>query len=405
MSINVLYAAFNTKASTPQSSFDQCFRLPGVPVQRGLREVQKSRYLPLVQTALFALRLAAETADAILAGEYKKFDALVKNCGCQITAAQVFNIVRNPTCPAEARLVKEQVQKVLARVQDEKFEEDPPPIVNVHPFVYLVDHLKLGFPVSANFAQLIRFRILKIVNNNLVKEIPIPYLNKTEHREVPETNLETVKERFPVKGHTIIKSWIKEVQMEESVVAKLFVQCVAKKAVENPRWTLFARMVSDQHVRSTVNRVESTPQSFNSELAYSEIEKQGGLVLVKRKLMLGNTPVPGATPIKIFVRAQKDQVPLTTEEVKALDPKEPIWVVEGYMGTSLEELVNRVNQIGVKELLFSTIAFLDQYVGGTSQADLEDPEACSYVEHKKDKRNLLFFEPEHVYTGSVGEER
>ena len=120
---------------------------------------------------------------------------------------------------------------------------------------------------------------------------------------------------------------------------------------------------------------------------------------------LGGVDIAGADPLKIFVRAQKDNVPLSPDEVRKLDPKEPVWVVEGFIGASQEEIVQRVHLIGVKELLFSTIAFLPQHNGGASQNPLDDEEANSYVESKKNKENLVCFEPEHVYAASVEEER
>ena len=409
MSMNILFAAFNQDAIKQGSGFCNCFKGPA----KGFTHSNLAKYQALVQSAIFSLELAKETADAILEGEYKKFDALVKNDGCQITATQVFNLVQDVECIEEAKQVKLQIQEKLARIVGENLKERPPDTAMNksigHPLVFITEQLDLGFPISANFAQLMRFRLLQVVNCNKVQEIVIPYLNKKEKRDLADTDLDKLKARFPKKGHNnLIKSWIKEVQKEESVAAKQFVQSIARRLVEanqeDPHCALIARMVGDEHAKLSCG-IPCTPQSFNVEVVYSEVGRQNGLVLIKRKLTLGGVTIPGADPLKIFVRAQKDRTPLSLDEVSMLHPKEPVWVVEGFIGGSHEELVQRVHHIGVKELLMTTIAFLPQYNGGVFQTPLDDKEADKYIENKKDMNNVVLFEPEHIYTASVKEEK
>ena len=279
----------------------------------------------------------------------------------------------------------------------------------VHPLVFIGEQLDLGFPISANFAQFMRFRLLEIVNSNKVHEIVIPYLNKKEERDLADTDLDKLKARFPERGHkNLIKSWIKEVQKEESIVAKQLVQCIAHRLVEanqkDDHCAFIARMVGDEHVKFSCG-IPCTPQSFNAEVVYSEVERQNGLVLIKRKMKLGGVLIRGADPLKIFVRAQKDRAPLSFDEVSMINPLEPVWVIEGFIGGSHDELVQRVHQLGVKELLMTTIAFLPQYNGGVSETSFDDEDANEYIENKKDMNNVVLFEPEHIYTASVKEEK
>lgn len=409
MSISLFSSALPCEDSKEGRVFFTQTRLPA----RGKPAYFSVQYKSHLFLAKLVLEICQETAEALLDPRYKKFDALVKNFGCQITALEVMRCFQEIDFHQEAEQICHLTAQRLAYLDG--LEKAPLGKCNMT-FVEYCQAANLDIELSPAAAKLVRFRILNIINTNpLVNgtEKPVTDLQKLRGRM---TGLETLYKNLRTepliyaKKHIPFEVWVHGLQAEESRFAVKYIQAASREYAsesvdDRVRAEFLVKMLGDEFVRSSHSQTKSTivsqPQLYTGEMAFRAIK---GIVLLKNKTILGGEEIPGAQPIKAFVEMPGERI-LTSEEVSAFSARTPIIVLEGFIAndTVLEE---KIAQIGVFRILNATLARLEQYASKTSQAKIEDVEAVAEIKAlKKDTEAFDVMQVDHMYCASIEEER
>ncbi len=359
----------------------------------------------------FILTVCKQTADALVEGRYKEFDALVKNFGCQMTALEVHQLVNQKELHDEAAKVSDRVSKYFEKIgelyetlKDKKLKD-----------VSNQEHQQFDLTLSPEMSHLVRFKILGIVNSNCLdhgREQPTtnlqPLINLVNHiyenrRLLIEGGysdvLRSLKDKFP------LKAWVGNLQAAESKSAAEFILNQAQ-SLSHERSPLLQQMLSHDYVRESKStpKITSVPQLPSGEVA---VRCFNGILLVKNKLMLGDNLRPDAEPKKVFIRMPKGKI-LTDEKVAQLDQKCPVMVLETLINSKVttDKLKGILQKKRVVNFLNATLAHIPQYTQGTSQEQDEDMEKELEVFKTKSFHKIYKkAEVEHMFTSSIGEER
>lgn len=385
-----------------RSVFDE-LRLPARGKPQGF-QTQCRRNLIM---AKLIYKISQEAAEDILRSRYSHFDALVRNFGCQITALQNFRIFNKKGLWDEARRVHEKASECIQKI--DSFWPKPPQGSNGMEFNDYLKQLDVDIQMSPEMLQMVRFKILNIVNTNVL----------FNGRELPKTNTDSLyrrcneiaaefNDKYRYQAHkipTCIASWIAGLQAEEAEAAIPFIQKVGSELIDSRR-DLIQRMLGEQHKRiSTVRGSSSTPIVSLPQLYTGEAALKGvnGIVLVKNKMLLCGVPIASAEALQAYVKMPENRV-LKPTEVAEIPNDEPIVVLEGYIPkkTNLEE---RVESIGLATLLNATLARLPQYASGTDNAPFDDAEAEKDLENFQTDPAFEVIDVDHMYCASMGEER
>ncbi len=349
------------------------------------------------------LALGAETAEAILNLNYKNFDALIPNFGCQMTALKNQELLKiREICDEAERiqaLANENLKKIEPLFKSNKF---PPAIGGMNAVSYVQ---KAGFDldVSPEFAQLVRYRLLTIVNQNIAVE------KDNRKIEMPSTNPNAIIKMNTKYAKLPIKKIIDGIQGEESVHAVEFISEIAK-SLNTPRSQLVQKLLSKPYLRSTPpsekwSSIVSVPLVYNIE---ASLEGSKGTVLIKNKLFLcdkeNKKRIDNAEPIQVYMKLSENRV-LTSDEVKALDPSEPLIVIECYIKNNTP-LIEKINEIGLMNIVRADCAILNQYASGIKDSEINDEEAkLDLQKYREMPKARDVMELEHIYCASVKEER
>jgi hypothetical protein len=366
--------------------------------------------------AMLILEICQETADSIESKNYKNFDALIRNFGCQITALQNHRLFKNASLREEAKRVNALAQERMAAVAAYWAK---PPLGACG--MDVVDYLKqsdFDIQLSSEMAQLVRFRLLNLVNTNVFsrgKELPCTKVDEIMSRAgkiVTSFNLKHHKIHYEMtKTKGFYDKWIAGLQAEEAKTAVSFIQSIGDELVQtgaHPRAMLIDKMLSDKYAReskpfkSSNSPIVSLPQLYTGEAALRGVD---GIVLIKNKLTFCGENISGVKPVKVFVKMPEGRV-MSPEEIKAVSDDEPVVVLEGYIPSGMA-LASRVEEIGVVALLNATLARLPQYASGTekeefSETFFDDPEAGQDLKKFSAMDDVYrLITVDHMYCGSL----
>lgn len=387
MSLSLLDSLLPAADTAGRVKIDKILHLPktGKPEQFG------PNYQKNVRLAQLCLTVAAETATAISESRYKDFDALVKNFGCQITARQVERLMGFlEPLRAEAKELQGVAQEKLEKTK--QFLNRGAPVGTLGATV--VDYLRsvqLDIAISPAMAELVRLRLLCIVNSNrLVGE-----------KETPYTNIDQLTKRVKKIDTNIVKNLVESLQVEEARRAASFIQGEAA-ILEGERAPFLQRLLAPGFVRTSgANHIDSLPLLYNTE---ASIRGTQGTLLVKNKLFLINKPIPGAEPTKVYFKMPAMEV-MNGEEVDALPADAPLIVVEGFVQRGIS-LSDKIQEVGLLNLIKINCAQLPQYASDTDQSALGDEEAAREIcQLQGQAARAAFLEIDHIYCASVKEER
>lgn len=371
-------------------------RLP----ERGNPAHFKVNYQKILTYAQVVFTICKTAADSVVKGNYRKFDALLKNFGCQMTALDVHQkLSRSELCEEAVHISKLCVEKFE---QIGKMFNKPPQGKCGMTMNQYVGHAGLDIQISAQFADLVVYRLLHVIHDTKLER----------GEEVPVTNLdplELVKNQLEKKASGPLFSfdaWVHGLQAKESRKAALFIQHeVEKLEVSHERALLLKRMVGPAHLReatfgSNRSSILTLPQSYSVEAAVRLFQ---GIMIVKNKLRLSNNLIQGAVPEKVFISFPEHKI-LDQEEIKGLDPLQPVIVLEGYKGSG--SIAHTISQIGVITLLNINCANMPQFTSMFPQDPLNDKEAEEDVaSFKKREEWIKSFRADHLFCSSVGDER
>lgn len=312
------------------------------------------------------LRIALETADAVINNQYKRFDALIGNFGCQITALEVQQLLSKTELRQEA-------VRLYTRL---------PQVKEVQ--------------VSTDFSRLVRFRLLSVVNVNV--------LDAAKTREKPETQSEKLRELIEdvdAVTKNVLKDFVRRLQANESANAAAFIKGEANLLTleDTPRAHLLQLLLGSAFNREK-DCIVSTPLLYNTEVVF---RRTIGLVLIKNKLFLLNERRPNEREVKVFMRFPQEEI-VPEGDIAGVPDDTPLIVLEGYVRT--ENLAAQIQDLGFYTILSANTAIIPQYIKGIEDTRL-DEKADADIATFSAQGNIAdeVFEVEHVYCASMREER
>ncbi|MEI8366769.1 MAG: hypothetical protein WCF65_10175 [Parachlamydiaceae bacterium] len=378
-----------------REKFNTATQIPAKYARGSTTDSTQKQISQSIKIASLFLNVAKDSAEALLHDRFTAFDALVKNCGCQITALEVQQLVRDRSLLEEADQLKTSIpilQSKLKKLNNHHKQADESALSLVNLLHRVLPELAFCH-VSPAMMRLMRFRLLAIVNDNEPDD---------NEREIPITNINPLAKSTKL-DERLLKTLISGLQVEESRHAIDFIQQEASLLPgEHKRKGLICRAL--HCVRQNKMKGDNTPISFTSLLYNVEacLRCFQGIVLVKNKLTLCKQPIPSAFPLQVYIRMPGEEV-LTQKEVKEISENEPLIVIEGYVKTP--ELAAKIQQIGL-------VAFVKI---NASHAAIQFPEDCAQpmeAEFEQDRQDLeklrpqiaKIFEIDHMFCSSMREE-
>lgn len=400
MSISLFDVALPSQNCSAGQTLLNKIKLP----QKGNMKWATNHYRQNYNLANFLLEICKETAEAILNGHYNQFDALVKNFGCQMTAIEVHQLVKQPEIKKEALRVQQIATNQLALLASKK-NGMPEGLHGMSFADYMQNCCGIEAKLSPEMAQLLRFRILNIVNSNVLD---------TSGRERPQTDVSALQgrlealqmgteERKFLDKNFSLKTWVERLQEEESRHAAEYIRQAANQITDPERGPILQRMLSSEFARQAKahTKVLSVPQMHCGEAAVRGIDE--GYLLVKNKTHNCHVIRANAQPIKIVVKMPEEQI-LSVEEVALLPPETPVMVFDTLM-TSECDIVDIINTIGVVRLLNATLSQLPQYVRNIAPDIQRDEEIKADIAQYQGLYHVYKqAEVEHMYTSSLQDE-
>lgn len=341
------------------------------------------------QLSALVLGVAISTGEAIKAGKFRMFDALVGNFGCQLTARDVQEKLRDLELIQEAIQVSEIAQERLGSLDQQRKSIPPEPGES---FADYAIRLNVNLPISARLRDLFRFRLLNMIHSCVMKN----------GLEVPVTDVtRLMKENAPI-GKKPLGRLIRDLQVEESAKAVLFARKKAQELVDNdPRKELVSRLLQPEFEKRYLGIV-SLPASYNTEAVLKSYQ---GVVLVENKIKYCGIRNPDSVPQQVWMALPSERQ-LSPDEIQTLSEDRPILVVEGVVlnGASLSEAIR---QYGLVAIVLDSVAASSQYAGvQPGDTGCLDEEALQDLQMlKRNRLNENTFNLDHIYCASVREVR
>lgn len=381
MSCSLLECTLPLPGSHSRKTLDDELRIP-----KDLPKRLRPNYQKCIRFGRLMLQITRETAQALLDTRYKEFDALVKNFGCQITALEVKNLVKQAGLLEEAARVEAAARKVL---EETRGNVQNPPLgdPDTTPIAYL-QKVGLDLQLSESMLRLVRLHLLSIINTNIEKK----------GREVPRTNVSLLSKK-DTKLKLSFQKLIDGLQQEESLKAADYIRRESQQ-IKDPRAPLIQRILENEQRLSILHKIASVPLLYNTEAVLRRID---GVVLVKNKLHLCGKAIPDAVPQRAYVKLPEERI-LSETEIRSLPADEALLVIEGYIknDTPLEE---KISTLGLITIVNANCAVIKQYASNTEQSPLKDKEALEDLAvYKANQEARDVIEIDHIYCASLSEE-
>lgn len=361
--------------------------LPNIRETKKLADVSKK----IMQLAELFLKTAREAAEDLAEFRYKKFDALIKNFGCQITALDVQKKVHLKIAE-EANAFKDIVESRIEKLQ-EITDTVPDSSCSEMSMPEYLQKVGLDFEVSSSMADLVRLKLLNIVNSN--KEVS----QNGKLREVPYTNLGALLNNVGL-DRKILEKLIRAIQIDEAAKAAIFIRNEAAALSNTSRSLLIQRLLNINFQRKGQSGIISLPLLYNTEAVIRSIQ---GIILIKNKLLLCDKPIQNAKPMQVFLKMPEERI-LSEEEVERISQDEPLIVIEGYISndTVLDEAIQKM---GLIKIINANCAILEQYADQAKNQHIDDEEAQQdLADYAKCQDAASIIEIDHIYCASIKEE-
>lgn len=418
---------FDGALPSPHQPEGKRFFQPLAIPNKGNTNIYITNYRTHLLLGRLILEKCQETAEAIIDHSYKKFDAMVMNHGCQVTALQNHRLLKKKKLVDEARKVHAFVIRQLARNEDflrnsssksGEYAEKRKLGINAPDYLKACD---CDVEISPALAQLVRFRILHSINGleqEDTEDLSRQQLQKKQSEE-PFTCFDPLERRLnqicrehqfavPRKPCVNIKSWIHCLQIQEAQEAVRFIRSVAEESSLR-----IQKLLNDSLAGSSEGvHGERLPQLYTGEAAINGVE---GIVLIKNKLKFGGTPRADAEDIRVFVKVPEGRI-LSNHEADLLSDDTPIVVLEGYVLTDEYAFRAKIEKLGVAALLKATLALSDvapheSYTLNTKINVLTEELLTEFVAKDEEfdfdtiREALEVVKFDHMYCNSMKEER
>lgn len=346
------------------------------------------------------LEIAKLAAQDFLSANYKKFDALIKNFGCQITALEVYELSKDEALKIEA-------QKLLDFIMAFDLKVEKPDLTNPSLEDYLKDKVKMNYVISPSLQKLIRLRLLSLINESSVQTN-----EKGEKKEVLKTNIKNIVRILDLipfeksvqdtpktkeKIEKVFQIIVMAMQSEESRQAVGYIRKKAKLLmIDTERKLLLESVLEEERIgkgKKKMQPISSVSLCYNTEVA---IRSFAGIALIKNKIYLGSERIPEAKEIKIFMKFPEQEI------IEApTDKQEPLFVIEGFIKDE-ETFRSILKAKKVIEFIFAAGSILPQFAAEASKEPLKIVEAQNEIDSYKLMSELLDpFTLDHFYCSTL----
>lgn len=355
-----------------------------------------------------------EAEKAYRENNYSKFDALVKNYGCQLLAFKNLDLAMSKTFPQELQKLKAVVDQ--ARNNFEALRKKLPAFQKnsgnpYHTSVELSQFFKdnvCKISLSSDMAFFLQAHLLTYIrySSRLMDQTQVQKLNKlVKISDVAEHHFEDIVDQARVQlSAASIVELRKEAEKNCSLPA-----AEAKRTVS---------MLENVHLASTKHEKPKSHacQFYSMKAVLAALQERETVVLLK-KWVRGSADKP-MTPIAFRVdKATGSFVRLPDNEMNTLPSSTPIVVMEGLVNSKYErdQVVDYMLKYDLGKVALMDTAQEDQFVKGSRGLEfINDPDAVSEVEayakkgveiktDKNDKENSFFW-LDHMYCSSLKEE-
>jgi len=332
------------------------------------------------------LGVAVSAGEAIKTQKYREFDALVGNFGCQITALDVQEKLKDLQLREEAIRVSELAQEILNNLgcQMKGISANPG-----ESFASYASRLDANIPVSSQLMGLFRFKLLNNIHSFEMKngiEVPVTDVSRLRKGPMGKKQLETL---------------IRDLQVEESAKAALFMRRKAKDISANePRNALINRLLQSEFEKRGFG-ITCLPSAYTMETVFRTYD---GLVLVQNKTTYNGITIPDCKPQQVYMDyASGEQLSPAEIASKPLDT--PILVVEGEVKQGVI-LADTIKTYGLLAMVLDSAATVAQYAR-TPPGDsglIADDDALRDVKWLcRQNLSSTQFNLDHIYCASLKE--
>lgn len=361
---------------------------------------KQSRISQNYRIAGLVLKVAEETALALQDCRYTAFDALVKNFGCQITALEVYQLVQDKSLIDESNSMLKMLPKLQRELKAKQASISPNTAKQDFNYSSLMQNtvpVLASFTVSKKMARLLRFRLLAIVNGNMLRN----------NQEVPITKYDPIQNILKDQQFNITRDLIDGLQAQEARRAIRYIKEQVEKIDSSCPRKEFLREACQ-----TVKEKNKTPENrtpipmmsllYNMEVCMRRVER--GIILVKNKIKLVGRPIQGAQPCHVYITMPEKRI-LTPMEVEELKDDTPLFVIEGYSKTN--SLAAKIQKLGLMKLVRINSSDPSIQFSGCDNNQLNETFEAERSRLDKYRQKVIskIFEIDHVFCSSMAQER
>lgn len=339
-----------------------------------------------VRIATLFLEVIKETCQAIIDRQYKNFDPLVRNFGCEISVVKIIFCMQDyHKLKEEAETLYRQKDSLQKEIFSIKGQPQKLPIGTSS--LETIFQTMANTQVSEEFATLMRFRMLTIIHGK-------KYL---EGSEISFTSILELHRRFAKNNdradRTFLERYICTLQAEESMRAVHFVRRLAQTDMLREGLSITHSTI----LREGYPPIYITPLLCNMEISLQTIQT----IMIRAKTTIAERPIPNAMPFVQYRRLLPQEREITPQEISN---EEPIMVCEGYVYNK-QALQQAIITHGIVHLMLIQSSHPHMQYGTNINKPLptnnwEEKRAALFLQQSESRH---YFELFHIYTLS-GEE-
>lgn len=373
------------------------FRPTGILFDR-----DRENFLKMLGVAKLLATNAKLAANAFLQGKHSHFDPIVHENSCQIRAFAVILLSRSPAMMEEAQRLKEAamaVEKALIPLQNK------PPIPDQEvEFEAVLAKFNLSLDASPEMTYLLQTHFLTVGK---------VFIMKQDGSETAYIDYQTLKHRVSKQADTdFLKRIVDFTQVKLAEASVRFIQAEASCVgghIEQQLMPDQIKMVLPPDKDALPRPCSCAFYNFKTILLRAREER---VVIVIKKYLIGQDK-----PCSIFYRGSDTAslfAPLTDKEMAALNPKDPVFVIEGFMPPDMdrESLHKHIEKISLLDIALINVARVSQFSSQDFDPEKIDARAREEIESYRKRAEELgcslqkprAFSIVHTHAGTVQEE-
>jgi len=315
---------------------------------------------------------------------YNDLDPLVGNFGCQNQASQIMDLVRSPRLTDEIAFLEKGCKEVGHKLKMLKSTAK----TTMNQVTQLFHEHVAKIEVTDEMITLLQCRALTLTKKCLRDD------QGFQTRDITvEVKLQTLSRGI---DHLFLREIVRIAKERLSISGLLHVRAEANKiwSIQGEERTILHRMLAEDYLVE-VGDEESGKKTFGSTYYTTKavmlraMEKQEIIVIKRLTKNVSDSTLP------LFYRSE---VPggslsrLTEEEIRMLDIKTPVLVIEGIYreGWDKEAIAKKIEQHGLYQVVLAAVAQNSQFVPDKPELDRSDPTAEIELREQRDVKAVEY---------------